>query len=71
MISAREEGLHIGEVAVVTLNRPQKKNPLTFDSYGELRDTFRTLVDCDDVKAVVAYHPAPTKPEAPVTRPGP
>ena len=42
-----------GEVAVVTLNRPQKKNPLTFDSYGELRDTFRALVDCDDVKAVV------------------
>lgn len=42
-----------GEVAVVTLNRPEKKNPLTFESYAELRDTFRTLVDCDDVKAVV------------------
>jgi enoyl-CoA hydratase/carnithine racemase len=40
-------------VAVVRLNRPQKKNPLTFDSYAELRDTFRALVDCDDVKAVV------------------
>jgi enoyl-CoA hydratase/carnithine racemase len=42
-----------GEVAIVTLNRPEKKNPLTFDSYAELRDTFRALVDCDDVKAVV------------------
>jgi enoyl-CoA hydratase/carnithine racemase len=40
-------------VAVVTLNRPEKKNPLTFDSYAELRDTFRALVDCDDVKAAV------------------
>jgi enoyl-CoA hydratase/carnithine racemase len=40
-------------VAVVTLNRAQKKNPLTFDSYAELRDTFRALVECDDVKAVV------------------
>jgi enoyl-CoA hydratase/carnithine racemase len=40
-------------VAVVTLNRPQKKNPLTFESYAELRDTFRALVDCEDVKAVV------------------
>jgi enoyl-CoA hydratase/carnithine racemase len=42
-----------GEVAILTLNRPEKKNPLTFDSYAELRDTFRGLVDCDDVKAVV------------------
>ena len=42
-----------GEVAIVTLNRPEKKNPLTFESYAELRDTFRALVDCDDVKAVV------------------
>jgi len=42
-----------GEVAVVTLNRPEKKNPLTFESYAELRDAFRALVDCDDVKAVV------------------
>jgi enoyl-CoA hydratase/carnithine racemase len=40
-------------VAVVTLNRAPKKNPLTFDSYAELRDTFRALVECDDVKAVV------------------
>jgi enoyl-CoA hydratase/carnithine racemase len=42
-----------GEVAIATLNRPEKKNPLTFESYAELRDTFRNLVDCDDVKAVV------------------
>ena len=42
-----------GDVAILTLNRPEKKNPLTFESYAELRDTFRALVDCDDVKAVV------------------
>jgi enoyl-CoA hydratase/carnithine racemase len=42
-----------GEVAVITLDRPDKKNPLTFESYAELRDTFRALVDCADVKAVV------------------
>jgi enoyl-CoA hydratase/carnithine racemase len=42
-----------GAVAIVTLNRPEKKNPLTFDSYAELRDTFRDLTDCEDVKAVV------------------
>ena len=42
-----------GDVAVITLDRPQKKNPLTFDAYAELRDTFRALADCADVKAVV------------------
>jgi enoyl-CoA hydratase/carnithine racemase len=42
-----------GGVAVVTLNRPEKKNPLTFESYVELRDTFQALVHSDDVKAVV------------------
>jgi enoyl-CoA hydratase/carnithine racemase len=42
-----------GDVALVTLNRPEKKNPLTFESYAELRDTFRALTGCDDVKAVV------------------
>ena len=40
-------------VGVVTLNRPERKNPLTFDSYAELRDLFRTLAYADDVKAVV------------------
>jgi len=42
-----------GRVATVTLNRPEKKNPLTFDSYAELRDLFRALVHADDVRAVV------------------
>ena len=40
-------------VAIVTLNRPERMNPLTFESYGELRDTFRSLAYSDDVKAVV------------------
>jgi enoyl-CoA hydratase/carnithine racemase len=40
-------------VATVTLDRPEKKNPLTFESYAELRDLFRALVYADDVKAVV------------------
>ncbi|MDG2534192.1 enoyl-CoA hydratase family protein [Sphingomonas sp. HITSZ_GF] len=40
-------------VATVTLNRPERKNPLTFESYAELRDTFRDLVYTPQVKAVV------------------
>ena len=40
-------------VATVTLNRPERKNPLTFESYAELRDTFRALVYTPEVKAVV------------------
>jgi enoyl-CoA hydratase/carnithine racemase len=42
-----------GAVAAIQLNRPERKNPLTFDSYAELRDTFRALPYADDVKAVV------------------
>jgi enoyl-CoA hydratase/carnithine racemase len=42
-----------GKVATVTLDRPEKKNPLTFDSYAELRDLFRGLVHASDVKTVV------------------
>ena len=42
-----------GDVAVVSLDRPDRKNPLTFESYAELRDMFRALPQCDDVKAVV------------------
>lgn len=42
-----------GRVATITLNRPDRKNPLTFDSYGELRDLFRELVYATDIKAVV------------------
>ena len=40
-------------VATVTLNRPERKNPLTFESYAELRDTFHNLHLADDVRAVV------------------
>jgi enoyl-CoA hydratase/carnithine racemase len=40
-------------VATLTLNRPERKNPLTFESYAELRDLFRALVHAKDVKAVV------------------
>jgi len=40
-------------VATVTLNRPERKNPLTFESYAELRDAFRDLVYTPEVKAVV------------------
>ncbi len=40
-------------IATVSLNRPDRKNPLTFDSYAELRDWFRALVYDDEVKAVV------------------
>jgi enoyl-CoA hydratase/carnithine racemase len=42
-----------GGVATITLNRPERKNPLTFESYAELRDLFRLLAYADDVKAVV------------------
>ncbi len=42
-----------GKVATITLNRPERKNPLTLESYAELRDTFRDLVYADNVKAVV------------------
>ena len=42
-----------GVVGVITLNRPERKNPLTFDSYAELRDLFRALAYADDVRAVV------------------
>ena len=42
-----------GRVAVLRLDRPERKNPLTFDSYAELRETFRALADADDVDAVV------------------
>jgi enoyl-CoA hydratase/carnithine racemase len=42
-----------GHVGVIQLNRPERKNPLTFESYAELRDMFRDLRDADDVNAVV------------------
>ena len=50
--------LHFGwsvvdRVATITLNRPERKNPLTFASYRELIATFRAMQDMTDVKAVV------------------
>src|SRR3974377_232636 len=42
-----------GKVARIQLDRPERKNPLTFDSYAELRDTFRDLRYAEDVDAVV------------------
>src|SRR5215469_12842555 len=40
-------------VAAITLARPERKNPLTFESYAELRDLFRAMYDAPDIKAVV------------------
>ena len=42
-----------GRVATITLNRPDKKNPLTFESYEELANLFRSLARASDVRAVV------------------
>jgi enoyl-CoA hydratase/carnithine racemase len=42
-----------GRVATITLNRPERKNPLTLESYAELRDTFRDLAYADAIKTVV------------------
>jgi enoyl-CoA hydratase/carnithine racemase len=42
-----------GRVATLTLNRPERKNPLTFESYAELRDLFRNLAFASDVRCVV------------------
>jgi enoyl-CoA hydratase/carnithine racemase len=42
-----------GRVATIILNRPDKKNPLTFESYAELRDLFRDLAFAADVRVIV------------------
>jgi enoyl-CoA hydratase/carnithine racemase len=42
-----------GGVACITLDRPERKNPLTFDSYAELRDLFGAMVHASDIKVVV------------------
>ncbi len=42
-----------GAVGLITLNRPERKNPLTFDSYAELRDLFRNLSYVEEIKAIV------------------
>jgi enoyl-CoA hydratase/carnithine racemase len=53
-IAPRHFGWRVdGRVAVVTLNRPERKNPLTFESYAELRDTFRRLCYVPEIRAVV------------------
>ncbi len=43
----------VSGVATLTLNRPERKNPLTFESYAELRNLFRSLNSALDVKVVV------------------
>ena len=42
-----------GNVATITLNRPEKKNPLTFESYAELGSLFRRMAHASDIKAIV------------------
>jgi len=42
-----------GKVATITLDRPERRNPLTFEAYAELRDLFAALALATDVKAVV------------------
>ena len=42
-----------GRIATITLARPERKNPLTFDSYAELRDTFRALSHASDIRCVI------------------
>src|SRR5262245_16600764 len=42
-----------GKVGTITLNRPEKKNPLTFEAYAELRDLFNDLNYAVDIKAIV------------------
>ncbi len=43
----------VGSIAIISLARPERKNPLTFDSYAELRDAFRGLAGAEDIKALV------------------
>jgi len=53
-VRATHFGLEVDDgVAVVTLTGAERKNPLTFESYAELRDTFRALAGAKDVDAVV------------------
>ena len=56
-------------IATITLNRPERKNPLTFESYAELRDLFRNLAYASDVDVVVITGAAATfAPEATYTK---
>src|SRR5436309_8526611 len=52
------EGRHFkyqakNSIAVITLSRPERKNPLTFDSYVELRDLFRAMSEAEDIRVIV------------------
>ena len=49
----RVEGDKAGKVGVITLNRPERKNPLTFESYAELRDLFLSLQNNGEIKTVL------------------
>ena len=52
--TARNFKWHVeGRVGHITLNRPERKNPLTFESYAELRELFRALVHAEDVRTVL------------------
>lgn len=42
-----------GKVLTITLNRPERKNPLTFESYAELRDLFQNLTYVQKIKSIV------------------
>ena len=42
-----------GKVGVITLNRPERKNPLTFESYAEMRDLFLKLQKANEIKTIV------------------
>ena len=50
---APEDNSELRNLACITLNRPERKNPLTFESYAELRDLFRDLIYAGDISAVV------------------
>lgn len=54
MISPHHFGWQVDDkVATITLNRPERKNPLTFDSYRELTDTFHRLRESSSIRSVV------------------
>lgn len=55
---ASYEGRHFkyqgkNSIATITLSRPERKNPLTFDSYAELRDLFRAMAEAEDIRSIV------------------
>ena len=54
-----------GGVGTITLNRPERKNPLTFDSYAELRDLFQRAAATPTTCKAVRGAPAPAATSAP------